>query len=160
MDMAQSQEAHRRSTVDAEDHSALPEVYLEIYKLAVEMTDRVSARRAVASGFFLTAQSALVVLVGATSSEDWAFALPGLVLAITWWLLLRSYRTLNTAKFGVIHDLEKLLPAAPFRDEWKELKPEKGEPWRERYVELGALERIVPAIFGGIFLVVVIAEFT
>ena len=108
------------------------------------MTDRVSARRAVASSFFLTAQPALVVLVGATSTSDWAFALPGLVLAATWWLLLRSYRILNSAKFKVIQRMEERLPAAPFKDEWIELKPTTGKPWRERYFELGLLERIVP----------------
>ena len=49
--------------------SQLPEGYLDIYKLAVEMADRVSARRAVASSYFLTAQGALVVLIGATSEN-------------------------------------------------------------------------------------------
>jgi hypothetical protein len=122
------------------------------------MTDRVSARRGVASGFFLTAQSALVALVGATSTEDWAFALPGLVLAVTWALLLRSYRLLNSAKFKVIQAMEERLPAAPFKDEWVELKPEGGKGWRGRYFELGLLERIIPAVFGIVFLVVLIAE--
>lgn len=135
----------------------LPEGYLEIYKLAVEMADRISARRAVASSFFLTAQSALIVLVGATSSDDWAFALPGSVLALTWWLLLRSYRLLNKAKFEIIQGMEAQLPAAPFQAEWDLLDP-KGKRWRERYFELGLLERIVPVIFGVIFLAVLIAE--
>lgn len=156
--MAQPQAPHRGRAVAIEAHSELPEGYLEIYKLAVEMTDRVSARRAVASSFFLTAQSALIVLVGVTSTKDWAFALPGLVLAATWWLLLRSYRILNSAKFKVIRRMEERLPAAPFNDEWIELKPEEGKPWRERYFELGLLERIVPVIFGIIFLVVLITE--
>src|SRR5687768_1659685 len=100
------------------------------------MADRISARRAVASSFFLTAQSALVVLVGAASAKDWTFALPGLVLAITWWLMLRSYRLLNAAKFEVIQGMEAQLPAAPFKAEWDLLDP-KDKRWRERYFELG-----------------------
>jgi hypothetical protein len=156
--LAEPQAPDRRRAVTTETRFELPDGYLEIYKLAVEMTDRVSARRAVASSFFLTAQSALVVLVGATSTDDWAFALPGLVLAANWWLLLRSYRILNTAKFRVIQQMEERLPAAPFRDEWLELKPERGKSWRGRYFELGLLERIVPAVFGIIFVVVLITD--
>lgn len=158
LDVAQPQAPDRGRAVETEARSELPEGYLDIYRLAVEMTDRVSARRAVASSFFLTAQSALVALMAATSTEDWAFALPGLVLAITWWLVLRSYRRLSGAKFKVIHEMEKRLPAAPFKDEWDELKPDGGRPWRARYFELGLLERLVPAVFGAIFLIVLLAD--
>lgn len=156
--MAEPEAADWGSPVETETRSELPEGYLDIYKLAVEMTDRVSARRAVASSFFLTAQSALVALVGATATKDWAFALPGLILATTWWLLLRSYRLLNGAKFKVIQEMEARLPASPFQDEWDVLKPGNGKPWRERYFELGLLERLVPAVFGAIFLAVLVAE--
>src|SRR4051794_24309332 len=114
----------------------LPEGFLDIYKLAVEMADRISARRAVASSFFITAQSALIALVAAASKKHWAFAVPGLILALTWWLLLRSYRHLNTEKFKVIQAMERRLPASPFQDEWDALKPTAGRRWRERYVEL------------------------
>ncbi len=133
----------------------MPEGYLDIYKLAVEMADRISARRAIASSFLLTAQSALVVLIGTKSTQDWALALPGLVLAMTWWLLLRSYRLLNKAKFQVIQGMEERLPTAPFKKEWDLLDP-KGTPWRARYFELGMLERVVPALFGAVFLVVLL----
>jgi hypothetical protein len=145
--------------VTGETEQALPEGYLEIYKLAVEMADRISARRAVASSFFLTAQSALVVLVGATTTQDWAFALPGLVLAITWGLLLRSYRLLNGAKFAVIQGMERQLPASPFQDEWDLLDP-PDKAWRERYFELGLLERVVPTVFAVAFLIILISDAT
>lgn len=134
----------------------LPEGLLDIYKLAVEMADRISARRAIASSFFLTAQSTLVALVAATSSKHWALAVPGLILAVTWWLLLRSYRHLNTEKFKVIQAMEKRLPASPFQDEWDALKPESGKRFHQRYVELGLLERIVPAVFASIFIAILI----
>jgi hypothetical protein len=136
----------------------LPEGLLDIYKLAVEMADRISARRAAASSFFLAAQTALVALVGATSKRHWAFAVPGLVLAATWWLLLRSYRHLNAEKFKVIQAMEKRLPASPFQDEWDALKPTSTGRLRERYVELGLLERIVPALFGAIFIAILVTS--
>jgi nitrate/nitrite transporter NarK len=122
------------------------------------MADRISARRALASSFFLTAQSALVALVATTSKKHWAFAVPGLVLAVTWWLLLRSYRHLNTEKFKVIQKMEKRLPASPFQDEWDALKHQAGKQVHQRYVELGLLERVVPFVFALIFIVILVAE--
>jgi len=137
----------------------LPEGYLDVYKLAVEMADRISARRLAASSFFIAAQTALIALVAGASAKHWAFALPGLVLAVTWWLLLRSYRNLNSAKFAVILEMEERLPAAPFSDEWRRLKlPAGGSGTHGRYLELGLLERIVPAVFAGIFAVILITD--
>lgn len=115
MDMGQPQDPDCRRPVDpeggAQEH--LPEGYLEIYKLAVEMADRISARRALASTFFLSALSSLIVVIGLTTEDEWAVALPGVVLAMTWWLLLRSYRLLNRAKFKVIQNMEQRLPLRP-----------------------------------------------
>lgn len=166
--MAEPEDADQRGTLTPEElepvgnsnpeaPGPLPEGLLDIYKMSVEMADRISARRAVASSFFLTAQSALVALVAATSHKHWALAAPGLVLSVTWWLLLRSYRHLNTAKFTVIQALEKRLPARPFHDEWEALKA-AGDGTRryQRYVELGLLERVVPVLFAGIFIVILI----
>lgn len=41
---------------------------LDLYKLAVEMADRTSARRAGANSFFLTLHAALAAFVGVVSS--------------------------------------------------------------------------------------------
>src|ERR1039457_6647865 len=84
---------------------------LDLYKMAVEMADRVSARRSTANAFFLTAQTALVAVIGATSPSlmraTWWIALSvtiaGVVMSASWWLQLRSYRDLNRAKFKVIN---------------------------------------------------------
>lgn len=128
---------------------------LELYKMSVEMADRLSARRGTANAFFLTVQSALaatVTLVGSaqeglTSADAVVLATVGVVLSVAWLLQLRSYRDLNTAKFTVILELEKDLVAQPFADEWASLKRDPVRPWRERYAELGFSERLVPAIF-------------
>ncbi|GHI47573.1 RipA family octameric membrane protein [Streptomyces albidoflavus] len=53
-----------------------PEV-LELYKLAVEMADRVSARRGTANAFFLSVQTALVTLI--------SFGIPKLSES-PWWV--------------------------------------------------------------------------
>jgi hypothetical protein len=124
----------------------LPEGFLEIYKLAVEMADRVSARRAIASSFFLTVQTGIVGSLAFVEGQRWSIALGGSVASITWWLLLRSYRQLNAAKFKVIHGMETKLPAAPYTDEWTILD-RKDSPLRERYAALGLVEQTVPVVF-------------
>lgn len=137
--------------------SEVPAAYLEQYKLAVEMADRISARRATANAFFLTVQATLVALLGVKGIDsDW-IAAAGILLSLTWFLLLRSYRDLNSAKFRVIGDIETQLPIAVFADEWKYLKEDPVKPWRSRYAELGLIERLVPLVFGAIFLVTVVS---
>lgn len=113
---------------------------LELYKLAVEMADRTSARRAGANSFFLTLHTALAAFIGVVSSARKpppngnvptfdAFglivtALAGAVLSVTWWALLRYYRRLNRAKFIVINDIEKRLVEQLYTREWAELHPD------------------------------------
>ena len=142
-----------------------------IYALAVEMADRVSARRAAANGFFLALQTGLAAALGAfavqvdTSGrqrEPDTFILvlasvAGLILAGAWFLLLRSYRKLNRAKFAVICKIEEdHFEVRPFVEEWALLK--RDDPLkrrlRDRYTELGFIEQAVPAAFAALYLVI------
>lgn len=133
-------------------------VALDLYRLAVEMADRVSDRRATANQFFFTVQAGLAVALGAFSITDEAAhpdkfllglaAMAGVLIAGSWWLLLRSYRDLNTAKFVVINRIERdHLPLHVFSDEWDELKKDPIKQWRPWYAEQGQVERAVPLIY-------------
>ncbi|MFJ4937364.1 hypothetical protein ACIP8U_26400 [Streptomyces pseudovenezuelae] len=141
---------------------------LDLYKLAVEMADRVSARRGSANAFFLSVQSALVTLVGfgipKLSQSPWwvslAVALAGCTLSVTWWMQLRSYRNLNTAKFTVINKLEDDLPVKIFTEEWQTLKSETNPNQRKGYAELGASERVVPLVFAVAHLILFLGTLT
>jgi hypothetical protein len=132
---------------------------LELYRLAVEMADRISARRATANSFFLAVQTAFVGVLGlATPSlakTPWyailIVAIAGLALSVSWWLQLRSYRDLNRAKFNVINSMETNLPHKIFTDEWDSLKGDPLTPLRSRYAELGAVERFVPWVFAVLY---------
>jgi hypothetical protein len=140
------------------DDNKATQQYLELYKLAVEMADRVSARRATANAFFLTVNTALLAFVSSRSLNAlWLVALAGIALSATWWVLLKSYRDLNAAKFQVITEMENNLDAKIFDDEWKRLKENRPEGWRSRYAEFGAVERFVPLIFAALYAAVFIS---
>lgn len=128
---------------------------LDLYKLGAELADRVSARRATANSFFLTVQTTLIAVVGLiapdlTKQSAWTSAVvtaAGMLLSATWWLSLRSYRELNSAKFEVLHAVEATLPIRLFKDEWDVLQA-RPSSWRKpRYSELGKIERRVPWVF-------------
>lgn len=141
---------------------------IELYKLAVEMADRVSARRATTNTFFLTVQTAFVAVVGlatpALKTSPWwaslAVSAAGVVLSASWWLQLRSYRDLNRAKFEVINSLESRFPIQLFSDEWASLKKDPVPGWRGRYAELGTIERIVPLVFAALYMVLFVGRVT
>ncbi|MEO3930975.1 hypothetical protein ABGB07_45115 [Micromonosporaceae bacterium B7E4] len=134
-------------------------IILDLYKISVEMVDRISARRSTANAFFLTAQTTFIAVLGinglSLQKVPWwvslAIALAGFALSASWWLQLRSYRDLNRAKFAVINSMEEHFPVKVFGDEWKTLKLDPVKRWRPRYAELGAVERAVPWIFAGIY---------
>ena len=144
---------------------------LAIYLMAVDMADRVSSRRMLANGFFLSVHTALVTILGFTynsiSSGQKALviiiAMMGFLLALTWYFALRSYRRLNRAKFNVINDMEKALPEQYFTREWAELtrtteddlemKSLRGRwlKFKDRYTTLTNVESIVPVVFAMIY---------
>jgi hypothetical protein len=138
----------------------LPGNYFELYKLAVEMADRISARRGTANSFFLTVNTGALAVIGAATVR-WYLAAAGIVLCVAWWALLKSYRDLNRAKFGVILAMEEQLPARVYGDEWQRLRKERvsfalrpavAGAWFAQYRELGYIERIVPWVFVLIYL--------
>jgi hypothetical protein len=157
--------AHR----DDRDDPSSESVKLELYKLAVEMADRVSARRALANTFFLTVNTGLAALLGGNHLR-WYVAAAGIVFAIAWWWLLQSYRRLSRAKFDVIMAIEPGLPVQLFCDEWRQLERAKGRrrvwplrdlwAWVRGYHELGTIERVVPLAFVAIYIAELIRQAT
>lgn len=96
---------------------------LEQYKLYVEMADRISQRRTTANSYFLTLNSAILGFVGYLTSKDsteylWLLAVAGGTLSYLWYAIIISYRNLNSAKWLVVHEIEKLLPISPYDAEW------------------------------------------
>jgi hypothetical protein len=96
---------------------------LEIYKMYVEKADAISSRRESANTFFLSINTVLIGLIGYLDASEkftkLAVGLAGIILCFFWYRLLGSYKGLNTAKFQVIHEIEKKLPLSPYDAEWE-----------------------------------------
>jgi hypothetical protein len=139
---------------------------LEQYKLYVEMADRISARRSLTNTFFLTLNTAIFAAIGALwknrlTFSSWLLVFPLLALLVqcgAWFLLVRSYRQLNSAKYIVIGALEERLPASPYwKAEWKALGEGKD---KAKYWPMTHLEQWVPVIFAATYIAAFIAAVT
>jgi hypothetical protein len=126
------------------------------------MADRISERRGTANNFFLTANTLLISIFGVVVGKDalstdstgiWfpLFALSGLAFSIAWFYIVKSYRQLNSGKFKVIHEIEKHLPLALYKGEWKALG-EGRDP--NLYRPLTHIEKYAPMTFGLIYVII------
>ena len=131
---------------------------LEIYKLHAELADRVSQRREGANRLYvsllagLAAFLAVLIRFGAGGVPVQvvlvAVGVAGAALSASWYVVLRSYRQLNTGKFRALHELEDRLAYPFFRREWDLLG--EGED-RSRYWRLTVVEVGLPCIFFVLF---------
>ena len=127
---------------------------LEIYKLMVEMADRVSQRRQAANSFYLSINTFLITAsayIGATAASGripLLVCFAGATISALWIKAIESYKSLNENKFAVINALETKLIAQPYLDEWTRIDPalhgKKYRPFHET-------ERVVPKVFIGLF---------
>ncbi|MDJ0580114.1 hypothetical protein [Crocosphaera sp.] len=133
---------------------------LEQYKLYVEMMDRVAARRGKANQFYLSLISALLgILTFFTDIEkiisnykilSLLFLLFGLILCISWYLNIDSYKQLNYLKFKVIFEMEQKLPFPCYTREW-----EIEEHLSIKYRRLTKIEKYIPIFFASIYIVLI-----
>lgn len=125
---------------------------LEQYKKYLEMADKISDRRTAANTFFLTVNTGLISAFGLANAFAGqipkflfiAASLAAMLLCYSWYRLIRSYRDLNSAKFKVVHEIEKLLPLKPFDAEWEAAGRGRN---RKLYWPFTHIERFVPWIF-------------
>ncbi len=139
---------------------------LEIYKLHAELADRVSQRREGANRLYASLSTGILILLaailrfGAGAIPVWVILLVagfwGISLSASWYIVIRSYRQLNSGKFGALHELEKKLAYPFFKREWELL--EEGEKI-SKYWKLTVVETFLPVFFGILSLVSVFAAF-
>ena len=127
---------------------------LEIYKLYLEMADRISERREKANSFFLTVNTALVALLAKDAFGDvdhskaleFLVPLSAMVLCYLWYRIVRSYRDLNSAKFKIVHEIEREMPLRPYDAEWESVGRGKR---KDLYLPFTHVEQTVPWLFLG-----------
>lgn len=147
-----------RRADESKEQSAL---YMEQYKLFVQMADQVSERRLKANTFYTTLHVSfygamwvlLVRELGSIRTASFAelslLTLPFLLLGVIclcWWFNIRSYDQLNGQKFVILHEMERNLPEQPWTKEWTLLG--EGKEYWQAYYPLSRLERWVPLVMG------------
>jgi hypothetical protein len=131
---------------------------LDQYKLYVEMADRISNRRGLTNTFFLSLNTLVFTLFGVFWKDRPHHVSTGALILLllialgqcsAWWVIVRSYRQLNSGKYEVVGLLEERLPASPWWGaEWKALG--EGKDWRV-YVPLTHVEQWVPLLFAAVY---------
>lgn len=146
------------NSIDAESYanSTYQEHILEQYKIYVEMADRISHRRSVANTFFSSINTSYFFAYINFNNSNLVLSIVGVLNCFVWFLILRNYRNLNSAKFKVIGLLEEKLPASPYWNaEWTALG--EGKDWK-KYIPLSLIETFVPFLFSLVYIVVVIVN--
>lgn len=142
------------------EHESDPKIDFELYKFYVELAEKVSIKRASANNYLLTANTFLISFIGFSTHFDafskslWNYLVPaaGVLICLTWYILIRSYSNLNSAKFKVIHEMEERMDYKPFIREWA--FAEKGEG--KTYIRLSKIERNIPLIFMFLYFVAIV----
>lgn len=140
------------------------QTYFEQYKMLVESAEKVSDKRMASNNYFLTINTALISLAGflLTSkvfSVNTTFVntigILGIIICFVWFLIVLSYKQLNSGKFALIHKLETKLPIQVFADEWKELGEGKN---LFKYIPLSHIEVFIPVVFLAFYLLLMFVK--
>ena len=122
---------------------------LKQYILYVEMADQISRRRAQSNHLYISLLSAFLAFISVVVAKDFfiilsdaiflVLSLVGILLCLTWYANIHSYKQLNKLKFQVIHEIEKELPFAGYKREWEIDKNKKN-----KYIRLTRIENSLP----------------
>ncbi len=135
------------------------QIFFEQYKLAVEMADRISARREGANKIFLSANAIIFAFLStqSTFSDIHVFiSIFGIMLSVVWAAIIKNYRSLNSAKYAVILEMEERLPWRVYGDEWDKLQ--KGTD-KKVYAKLTVVEKKLPWLFLGLYVFLLVYIF-
>ena len=145
-------------------------IVFEQYKMFVDTSERLVARRQTANRFFFSANALTISAMGVGISlidgdENrigliglgiFVLSLVGILFCVAWGRLVNSFAQLNKGKFRVIHEIEKMLPIALFAAEWYVLGEGK-DP--KRYKSSTETEKTVSRIFMALYVLVAVCSF-
>ncbi len=84
--------------------------------------------------------------------SPWILLLPlaaALALCFSWYVVIRSHRQLNSAKWTLVGQFEDHLPLRLWSTEWRMLGA--GDDQR-KYLKLTVAEQFVPGVFAGVYI--------
>lgn len=140
-----------------------PAILLEQYKMFLETSENLVTRRQNVNSFYITANTALITVAGTIFAMDsqsalWpklvvilALSIPGILLNFSWGRMLQSYYINNQGKIKILSMIEKRLAASLYDGEWKAMKNKFS---RKKYVSFTDNEKILPWVFGILYVVV------
>jgi len=139
------------------------EPLLEQYKLYVQMADNASERRSKTNAYYVSVTAAILVLA---ARFEWLapadrlqavglmlIAMVGVLVCLVWKANVTSFRQLNSAKFKVIHEMEKRLPFPCYDREWELLG--RGAD-RKSYLQLTRIEGALPVVLAVAYLLMLV----
>jgi hypothetical protein len=134
-------------------------VVMEQYKLMLQTTESLQARRQSLHTFFMSINSVLLAAIGFIGKESldtpavaigvFLLGLTGAVMSWSWRQQLVSYGDVSACKWKVISQIEETLPSRPFCAEYQALK-------RKDYKSFTEAERKIPEYFALLYLISII----
>lgn len=104
---------------------------LRQYELLVNSAIQITEWRQTTNSFYLTVNTTLLAvasyLFGTSPPTVQVIGIIGFIISFLWYQNITYFRNLNSAKFKVIHTLEKKLPVQMFKLEEDIFKKEKGQ---------------------------------
>lgn len=126
------------------------------YENFIESANQISMNRMSANKFFMTINSFLLTTFGIFIDKlawaTWIIPVLGIIISIIWFTQIKSYSTLNSAKFEVINEIEEDLPLHLYKKEWDIIKN------NTKYKTLSKVEQKIPLAFGSVFLILLIIQ--
>jgi len=125
---------------------------LKQYELFVESSEKISLKRMSTNKFYLAVNTGIFAIAGYLTILTnpiiaILLSIMGIFLCLSWMNCLGSYRRLNTAKFKIIHQLEKNLPANIFKKE---------DEYLNNYYTLTNFEKFIPILFIILYAVMIV----
>ncbi|MBQ9803039.1 MAG: TIR domain-containing protein [Clostridia bacterium] len=136
-------------------------ILLEQYKVFLQTSEDLVARRQNVNNFYISINSALMAAFGVV----WALEITavykffigallsvvGIILSVSWIKLLASYGDLNSSKMKIISYIERQLPASLYDAEWAALSDQLN---KRKYVSFTNSEKRVPLLFIAVYVCV------
>lgn len=143
----------KKELINKKYGNSFNEHLLEQYKIITASADKITDKRHNTNKFYLGINSFLFTAAAYLTTLEFN-TIPllisgiGFIISIVWHKNIESYKSLNSSKFRVIHELEEHLPAKIYQKEDEYLK--------RNYYKLTSVEKWIPFIFSILYAIIII----